>query len=434
MIKIFRFLFFMLILTAVSKNLLGNNSSSYLISQQAFKNYDFFTVLNKFKIENNKNDFKQYSNELFSATITENLILANKIAERILSKDTQNQDAIMLYIVYNLKNNNHSRLDNFLLNYDIDQYELINFIFFDDDKFKNKNKISKALLELVKSYYNSTTSLEINFNYLLFFSSLAILLDENNYEAIYLKAELYQLIQNFFVADTFYNKIPQKSLYYKDAQKNIAFNSLKYLTFQEAEIKIKKILVKSNNNKIIKKILADFYRINNKYNLAINYYTKLIQLKDQDLWDLYYLRGICYERLNNWQMAEKDFLESLSINPDSPDVLNYLAYGWIEKNIFIERSLEMLKKAYEGNPSSYYILDSLAWAYYKKNNFKKAADLMEKVIDMAPGESISLDHLGDIYFAMNRKREAIYFWNQAIDLADSDDDLIKKINKKLDKY
>ncbi len=434
MIKIFRFLFFMLILTAVSKNLLGNNSSSYLISQQAFKNYDFFTVLNKFKIENNKVDFQEYSKELFSATITENLILANEIAEKILSKDTLNQDAIMLYIVFNLKNNNLSDLDNFLLNYDLDQYELISFIFFHDDKFKNKKNISKTLLELVKSYYNSTTSLEINFNYLLFYSSLAILLDENNYEAIYLKAELYQLIQNYFVADTYYNKIPQKSFYYKDAQKNIAFNSLKYLKFKEAENKIKKILERNNDDKIIKKILADLYRINYNYNLAINYYTELIKLNDQDLWSLYYLRGICYERLDNWEMAEKDFLESLSINPDAPDVLNYLAYGWIEKNIFIERSLEMLKKAYEGNPSSYYILDSLAWAYYKKNNLKKAADLMEKVIDMAPGESISLDHLGDIYFAMNRKREAIYFWNQAIDLADSDDDLIKKINKKLEKY
>ena len=424
----------MLILTAVSKNLLGNNSSSYLISQQAFKNYDFFTVLNKFKIENNKVDFQEYSKELFSATITENLILANEIAEKILSKDTLNQDAIMLYIVFNLKNNNLSDLDNFLLNYDLDQYELISFIFFHDDKFKNKKNISRTLLELVKSYYNSTTSLEINFNYLLFYSSLAILLDENNYEAIYLKAELYQLIQNYFVADTYYNKIPQKSFYYKDAQKNIAFNSLKYLKFKEAENKIKKILERNNDDKIIKKILADLYRINYNYNLAINYYTELIKLNDQDLWSLYYLRGICYERLDNWEMAEKDFLESLSINPDAPDVLNYLAYGWIEKNIFIERSLEMLKKAYEGNPSSYYILDSLAWAYYKKNNLKKAADLMEKVIDMAPGESISLDHLGDIYFAMNRKREAIYFWNQAIDLADSDDDLIKKINKKLEKY
>ncbi len=434
MIKIFRFLFFMLILTAVSKNLLGNNSSSYLISQQAFKNYDFFTVLNKFKIENNKVDLQEYSKELFSATITENLILANEIAEKILSKDTLNQDAIMIYIVFNLKNNNLYDLDNFLLNYDLDQYELISFIFFHDDKFKNKKNISRTLLELVKSYYNSTTSLEINFNYLLFYSSLAILLDENNYEAIYLKAELYQLIQNYFVADTYYNKIPQKSFYYKDAQKNIAFNSLKYLKFKEAENKIKKILERNNDDKIIKKILADLYRINYNYNLAINYYTELIKLNDQDLWSLYYLRGICYERLDNWEMAEKDFLESLSINPDAPDVLNYLAYGWIEKNIFIERSLEMLKKAYEGNPSSYYILDSLAWAYYKKNNLKKAADLMEKVIDMAPGESISLDHLGDIYFAMNRKREAIYFWNQAIDLADSDDDLIKKINKKLEKY
>ena len=140
MIKIFRFLFFMLILIAVSKNLLGNNSSSYLISQQAFKNYDFFTVLNKFKIENNKVDFQEYSKELFSATITENLILANEIAEKILSTDTLNQDAIMLYIVFNLKNNNLSDLDNFLLNYDLDQYELISFIFFHDDKFKNKKK------------------------------------------------------------------------------------------------------------------------------------------------------------------------------------------------------------------------------------------------------------------------------------------------------
>ena len=199
----------------------------------------------------------------------------------------------------------------------------------------------------------------------------------------------------------------------------------------KAENKIKKILERNNDDKIIKKILADLYRINYNYNLAINYYTELIKLNDQDLWSLYYLRGICYERLDNWEMAEKDFLESLSINPDAPDVLNYLAYGWIEKNIFIERSLEMLKKAYEGNPSSYYILDSLAWAYYKKNNLKKAADLMEKVIDMAPGESISLDHLGDIYFAMNRKREAMYFWNQAKDLAKPQDKITEKINQKI---
>ena len=94
----------------------------------------------------------------------------------------------------------------------------------------------------------------------------------------------------------------------------------------------------------------------------------------------------------------------------------------------------MLKKANTLDPNSYYILDSLAWAYYKKNNLKIAAKLMERVIEMAPGEAISLDHLGDIYFALNRKREAYFFWKQAKDLAEPEDELIESINKKLENY
>ena len=100
----------------------------------------------------------------------------------------------------------------------------------------------------------------------------------------------------------------------------------------------------------------------------------------------------------------------------------------------IDESFVMLTDAYNANPDSYYILDSLAWAYYKKQDYKKAAELMEEVIDMVPGEAISLDHLGDIYYAMNRKREALFFWKQAKDLASPEDDIIEKIEKKLKEY
>ena len=133
-------------------------------------------------------------------------------------------------------------------------------------------------------------------------------------------------------------------------------------------------------------------------------------------------------------MAELDFLQSLKIKRDSPNVLNYLAYGWIERDIRIDESFVMLTDAYEANPDSHYILDSLAWAYFKKKDYVKAAELMEEVIDMVPGEAISLDHLGDIYFAMNRKREAIYFWRQAKDLAKPEDEITNKIQKKLKEY
>ena len=146
------------------------------------------------------------------------------------------------------------------------------------------------------------------------------------------------------------------------------------------------------------------------------------------------MRGICYERLDNWKKAEKDFLTSLDLNPDSPDVLNYLAYGWIERDVRLDQSLQMLNDAYDANPDSFYIIDSLAWAYFKKNNLEEAARLMEKVIDMAPGEAISLDHLGDIYYAMNRKREAIHFWQQALELADPEDEIQDEVQSKIENF
>ena len=72
--------------------------------------------------------------------------------------------------------------------------------------------------------------------------------------------------------------------------------------------------------------------------------------------------------------------------------------------------------------------------FYKKNNFFKAAEIMEKVIEIAPGEAISLDHLGDIYFSLGRKREASFMWAQALDLAESEDNISETIKMKLDKY
>ena len=149
------------------------------------------------------------------------------------------------------------------------------------------------------------------------------------------------------------------------------------------------------------------------------------------MWQTHYLRGVSYERLSKWHLAEKDFLLSLEIKSDSPQVLNYLAYGWLERNQHLDQSLEMLQRAFKANPQSYYILDSLAWGYYKNNQLQKALTLMEEVIVLAPGEAISLDHLGDIYFSLKRKREAVFFWKQALDLTEPEEMIIDLLQKKI---
>ena len=121
------------------------------------------------------------------------------------------------------------------------------------------------------------------------------------------------MIDDYFFAEATYLKIPQESEFFIDAQRNIAFNYSREKIFDDVENKIKVIIQKNNDDYEIKKILADFYRIEKKFDLAIKIYSDLILQNSNDLWYTYYLRGICYEQSDNWEKAELDFLQSLKI-------------------------------------------------------------------------------------------------------------------------
>ena len=431
MIKNSKILLYFLIFL-FSKTIFASTSASFLISQTAFNNYDFSQVLYEYSLKENEDYKNDYLDELISAVVTENVFLAEKISRKILLTDPNNQEAKLLLMVKAFNKGNKKELEVIRFDTDNNKNELFEFIFFLDEKIKSKTDVSNAFLEIVRSSYSKQSSnYSQNYNFLLFYTSLSIIINNQNYEATFIKAQLLQMIDDYFFAEATYLKIPEESDYFIDAQRNIAYNYSRENRFDDVENKIKLIIKKNNDDYEVKKILADFYRIEKKYDLAINIYSELIEKKPNDLWYTLYLRGICYEQSDNWEKAELDFLHSLNIKRNSPNVLNYLAYGWIERDIKIDESFVMLIDAYEANPDSHYILDSLAWAYFKKKDFVKAAELMEEVIDMVPGEAISLDHLGDIYFAMNRKREAIYFWKQARDLAEPEDEITEKVKEKL---
>ena len=428
-ILLFFFVFFF------SKTIFASSSASFLIAQTAFNNYDFSQVLNEYSSKINQEYKNDYLDELVSAVITENIILSENISKKILAMDPENQEAKLLLMVKFINSNNKKNLRELRFDADNQKNDLFEFIFFLNDQVKSKIDISNSFLEIVRSSYSKQSSnYSQNYNFLLFYTSLAILINNQNYEAVFIKGQLLQMIDDYIFAEATYQKIPKQSEYFTDAQRNIAFNYSRENGFDDIENKIKLIIANNNEDYEINKILADFYRIEKKFDLAIKLYSELIQKNPNDLWYTLYLRGICYEQSDNWEKAEVDFLQSLKIKRDSPNVLNYLAYGWLERDIRIDESFVMLVDANNANPDSHYILDSLAWAYFKKKNYVKAAELMEEVIDMVPGEAISLDHLGDIYLALNRKREAIYFWRQAKDLAKPEDEITENIQKKLSEH
>ncbi len=433
MINLIKKWFFICLFISFNTSVFATSSSNFLISQLAFKNYDYPATLLNFNADKIKLSQDQLLDKAIAAIITEDINLAKDIANKILEKNKNNQEAYIIKISSLFLDKKFNQIKELRDNLD-QPNELLDFIFFTNNRLKDGATISRSLVEIVASSFSNNEQRRLNYNFLLFYTSLAKLIDPKNERAIIIKAELFDQVGQFEVARNTFEKIGKESPYYLDAQSSLAINYLYNSSYEDAENKILSILQNNHNNYSLKKILGDFYRYNKKYDLALSIYNQMIEENRGDIWNIYYMRGICFEQLGDWDLAEKDFLKSLEIKPDSPNVLNYLAYGWVEREMKLDRSLQMLEEAYEANPESFYIIDSLAWAHFKKNNLSEAARLMEMVIDIAPGEAISLDHLGDIYYAMNRKREAIHFWQQALELAEPEDEIEENVKIKLEKF
>lgn len=149
-------------------------------------------------------------------------------------------------------------------------------------------------------------------------------------------------------------------------------------------------------------------------------------------WSVFFQRGIAYERLKQWEKAEPNFNKALELNPDQPQVLNYLGYSWVDMNRNLQEGLEMIKKAVELRPDDGYIVDSLGWAYYRLGRFEEAVVELERAIELRAGDATINDHLGDAYWRVGRKLEATYQWKRAL-ASEPEETEIPKIQAKIDK-
>ena len=80
--------------------------------------------------------------------------------------------------------------------------------------------------------------------------------------------------------------------------------------------------------------LGNIYRAHNRFAEAAEAYSKAVATIADPAkgdWRIYYFRGIVLERSKRWAEAEADFRLALKINPNQPQVLNYLGYSWVDQ-------------------------------------------------------------------------------------------------------
>jgi len=164
---------------------------------------------------------------------------------------------------------------------------------------------------------------------------------------------------------------------------------------------------------------GDLHREQEEYEAAVVSYDRAVALLDgreNPQWFVHYVRAIAHERLDNWPQAEADFRRALELNPDHPQVLNYLGYTMVEKRVNLDEALDMIERAVAARPDSGYIVDSLGWVLYRLGRYEESIDHMERAAELMPTDPVVNDHLGDVLWAVGRKTEARFHWTRALSL------------------
>ena len=364
-------------------NLINSNGGDY-------SRYLFF-YLQKILEDNDYETAKQISSTI--DPITNGLLIA-QTKNWIDSLDFNKFDD-----VFSCKNEKHLLSEFFFL--------IANLYSADEDYIKSNFYLNISNYLNPKFYFNQSLLVE---NYFL----------SGNYNASR------KVLEKFKYNDTVYNWFKIKRIGKIIAEQKGETQSLNFI-----EKKFNKI--KKPSTKVLFE-MANVYKRHKKYEKAIDLYTATLKLLDENTdsyAEILYRRGGSYERIKKYNESDRDLLNSLEIAPGDPYVTNYLAYSWLERNYKIDEALIMLKEAYNKKKNDPYIIDSIGWAYFLIEDYEQAAKYLIKAVELMPNDPIVNDHYGDILWMLDKKIQARYFWKSVLTLDETEEEMKKKVKKKI---
>lgn len=261
------------------------------------------------------------------------------------------------------------------------------------------------------------------------FLQLALALDPADDMTRITLAENFERLERADDAIAILDKVPIRSPLRRNADIMIAFDYNALDRVDEARATLKRVIRRNPKDKEALNGLGNILRTRKMFAEAADVYTRTIKaIGDQpqtEDWQVFYNRGIAYERTNRWPEAEADFKKALELKPDQPLVLNYLGYSWVDKGLNLKDGMALIEKAVSLSPTDGYIVDSLGWAHYKLGDYEEAVNELERAVSLMPSDPTINDHLGDAYWQVGRHLEAHFQWNHAKASKPEPEDLVK---------
>lgn len=274
--------------------------------------------------------------------------------------------------------------------------------------------------------------------YTLLHSRAATYLRPENTEAQLLTASLLQQLGQQELAIAAYATISSKSPAFHIAEIGRANATYAAGKHDPALAILQKLAASHGDILAVQIALGDGMRREQKFAECEKAYSAAIAMVTKpgpEHWTLFFGRGICFEQVDNFTAAETDMRHALELQPNEPEVLNYLGYSLVDRGEKLDEALGMIQRAVLARPDSGQIIDSLAWANFRLGRYTEALKPMEQASLLEPVDPIVTDHLGDVYWAVGRTREAEFQWRRALSFGPEEKDAIRvraKLEKGLD--
>ncbi len=142
--------------------------------------------------------------------------------------------------------------------------------------------------------------------------------------------------------------------------------------------------------------------------------------------DLLYQYGAALDRQEDRKGALEVMQRIVDKNPEHADALNYIGYTMVEENRDLDRALSLIRKADRLKPNNGYIVDSLAWAYYRLGRLDEAWRQIQRAVGLAQDDPTMWEHYGDIARDTGHRAKAKKGYQTALKLKHESPERIKK--------
>jgi len=215
------------------------------------------------------------------------------------------------------------------------------------------------------------------------------------------------------------------SSYFINARMHMAYILEEQERADEAIDLLRETINHKKDNARLYLLLASLHEFKKEYLNAMDVLKEGLTYNERHTGLLYRL-GIVLDKLKRNEECIKHMEMVIKIDPKHADALNYIGYTYADKDIYLDKALELIERAIQYKPNSGYIIDSLGWVYFRKGQYDKALEELKKAIELVPKDPTVNEHLGDVYFKRGNYKEALKIYKKALSLQGADEESLER--------